>query len=104
MTPEQKDIVEIKGEIGRIRDHSDKQKIVNETNTKLLIEIRNSLVGSDLNGHNGVVYDIKNIKEKQVSHEDTLNNHKLYFKQIGLVVGAIVVAIIGVIIRIFEHK
>ena len=63
-TQEQKDIIEIKGEIGRIRHHQDLQKQVNETNTKLLTDIKNALVGSELNGNKGLVNKVEAIEKK----------------------------------------
>ena len=99
-TQEQKDIIEIKGEIGRIRHHQDLQKQVNETNTKLLTDIKNALVGSELNGNKGLVNKVEAIEKKQDLQEETLSNHRLYFKQMGLLISAVIAIVVGLIIRI----
>lgn len=99
-TQEQKDIIEIKGEIGRIRHHQDLQKQVNETNTKLLTDIKNALVGSELNGNKGLVNKVEAIEKKQDLHEETLSSHRLYFKQIGVIISAVIAIVVGLIIRI----
>ena len=49
------DLAKVTEEIERIRHHQDLQKKVNEENTKTLNDIKNALVGSDLNGNKGVV-------------------------------------------------
>jgi len=98
-TQEQKDIIEIKGEIGRIRHHQDLQKQVNDTNTKLLTDIKNALVGSDVNGNKGLVNKVESIEKKQDIHEELLSNHKLYFKQMGLLISAVIAIVVGLIIK-----
>jgi len=100
-TQEQKDIIEIKGEIGRIRHHQDLQKQVNETTTKLLIEIKNSLKGSDMNGNSGLVDDVKGMKTKQEQHDDLLTTHKVYFRFIGFIVTTISIALVTLMLKIF---
>ena len=99
-TQEQKDVIEIKGEIGRIRHHQDLQKQVNETNTKLLTDIKNALVGSELNGNKGLVNKVEAIEKKQDLQEETLSSHRLYFKQIGVIISAVIAIVVGLIIRI----
>ena len=103
-TQEQKDIIEIKGEIGRIRHHQDLQKQVNETNTKLLTDIKNALVGSELNGNKGLVNKVEAIEKKQDLQEETLSNHRLYFKQMGLLISAVIAIVVGLIIRLSINK
>ena len=77
-TQEQKDIIEIKGEIGRIRHHQDLQKQVNETNTKLLTDIKNALVGSELNGNKGLVNKVEAIEKKIDLQEETLSSQIIF--------------------------
>jgi len=99
-TQEQKDIIEIKGEIGRIRHHQDLQKQVNDTNTRLLTEIKNALVGSDVNGNIGLVNKVQSIEQKQEVHDDVINDHKLYFKLMGVVISAVIAIVVGLIIKL----
>ena len=99
-TQEQKDIIEIKGEIGRIRHHQDLQKQVNDTNTRLLTDIKNALTGSDMNGNKGLVNKIDSIEKKQEVHDELLSDHRLYFKQIGVAISAVIALVVGLIIKI----
>jgi len=99
-TQEQKDIIEIKGEIGRIRHHQDLQKEVNDTNTKLLRDIKNALTGSDMNGNIGLVNKVKAIDDKQEIHDELLSNHKVYFRFIGVVITAVITLVVGLIIKL----
>ena len=99
-TQEQKDIIEIKGEIGRIRHHQDLQKQVNDTNTRLLTDIKNALVGSELNGNVGLVNKVQSIEKKQEVHDELLSDHRLYFKQIGFAISAVIALVVGLIIKI----
>ena len=99
-TQEQKDIIEIKGEIGRIRHHQDLQKQVNDTNTRLLTDIKNALVGSELNGNVGLVNKVQSIEKKQEVQDELLSDHRLYFKQIGVAISAVIALVVGLIIKI----
>lgn len=77
------DIVEIKGEIGRIRQHLDLIKEDSKEQSIILTNIENTLVGNSLNGNKGVVFLINDI-DKRVKHlefsnlkrEQTENNAK----------------------------
>jgi len=100
VTQEQKDILEIKGDIGKIRHHQELQKKVNETNAEILIDIKNALVGSNLNGNIGLVNKVQSIEKKQDIHEELLSNHKLYFKQVGILISAVIALVVGLIIKI----
>ena len=100
-TQEQKDIIEIKGEVGRIRHHQDLQKQINETHTKLLIEIKNSLKGSDMNGNKGIVDEIYDLKGKVDHLEEFLSEVKVYVKQGKFIVGVFAGLMVGIIIKLF---
>lgn len=103
-TQEQKDIIEIKGEIGKIRHHQDLQKSVNESQNKILNEIKNALVGSEMNGNLGLVSDVKMIKEKQKTDAETINTHKVYFRQIAYFIGVCSTLLVAIIIKVFFSK
>ena len=100
-TQEQKDIIEIKGEVGRIRHHQDLQKQINETHTKLLIEIKNSLKGSDMNGNKGIVDEIHEVKKKVDLLEEFHGEVKVYVRQGKWFVACLTTLVIGIVIKIF---
>ena len=100
-TQEQKDIIEIKGEVGRIRHHQDLQKQINETHTKLLIEIKNSLKGSDMNGNKGLVDEVQDVKNKVDHLEDFNSEIKVYVKQGKFMFGVFAGLMVGIIIKLF---
>jgi hypothetical protein len=61
------DIVEIKGEIGRIKNHLDLIKKSNELQSKSLSNIENTLVGNVMNGNKGIVFLLNDI-DSRVKH------------------------------------
>jgi len=53
-----------------------------------------------MNGDYGLVHSVKDIKDKQDLHDDLLNDHKLYFKQMGVVISAVIAIVVGLIIKL----
>jgi len=104
VTQEQKDIVEIKGEVGRIRHHQDLQKIVNEQHSSILQDIKNALVGSAMNGNKGVVKQLNEIDTRVEDLEDFKGEVHIYVKQAKFVVGAIVIIMLGILAKLFNLK
>jgi len=66
------DIVEIKGEIGRIKNHLDLIKKSNEQQSKSLLNIENTLIGNNLNGNKGIVFLLNDI-DSRVKHLEANN-------------------------------
>jgi len=64
LTQEQKDIIEIKHEIGRLRHHSELYKVDMSDVKDSLKEIRILLGGSALNGNKGFIVLMETIEEK----------------------------------------
>jgi hypothetical protein len=64
------DIVEIKGEIGRIKNHLDLIKKSNEQQSKSLSNIENTLVGNVMNGNKGIIFLLNDI-DLRVKHLET---------------------------------
>lgn len=80
---------------------------VREVGTKTakdVVDIKNAIIGSSMNGDYGLVHEVKGIKNKQDDHEDILITHKVYFKQMGFIIGAVVVAVIGLVITVIKSK
>jgi len=97
------DIVEIKGEIGRIKNHLDLIKKSNEEQSKSLSNIENTLVGNNLNGNKGIVFllndidsRVKHLEANDLERKQTENN----LKWIG---GFIVTGFLSLMIWIITH-
>lgn len=66
------DIVEIKGEIGRIKNHLDLIKKSNERQSESLSKIENTLIGNNFNGNKGIVFLLNDIDDR-VKHLEKSN-------------------------------
>lgn len=66
------DIVEIKGEIGRIKNHLDLIKKSGEQQSKSLSNIENTLIGNTMNGNRGIVFLLNDI-DSRVKHLERNN-------------------------------
>jgi len=63
-------------------------------------DIKSAIIGNQMNGDYGLVHSVKDIKDKQDLHDDLLNDHKLYFKQMGVVISAVIALVVGLIIKL----
>jgi hypothetical protein len=77
------DIIEIKGEIGRIKNHLDLIKKSGESQNKSLSNIENTLIGNNLNGNKGIVFllndidsRVKNLETNDLERRQTETNAK----------------------------
>jgi hypothetical protein len=100
-TKEEKDIVEIKGEVGRIRHHLDIQKTTNEEFANSLVRIENALIGSIMNGNNGLVQEFKDLKTVVKNQNDKLIQYGVYFVLIGSVASITLAGLVTVLIKLF---
>ena len=100
----QQDLTKVTSEIERIRHHQDLQKKVNEENTKILNDIKNALVGSDLNGNKGVVKQLTEIDNRVEDLEDFKGEVNVYVKQAKFVIGALVILLLGIFAKLFNLK
>jgi len=97
-------IDKVTAEIERIRHHQDLQKIVNDENTKILNDIKNALVGSDLNGNKGVVKQLNEIDARVEDLEDFKGEISVYVRQFKFVIGAVIVILLGIFAKLFNLK
>jgi len=97
-------IEKVTAEIERIRHHQDLQKKVNEENSKILNDIKNALVGSDLNGNKGVVRQLNEIDNRVEDLEDFKGEINVYVRQFKFIVGAVVVILLGIFAKLFNLK
>ena len=98
------DLAKVTAEIERIRHHQDLQKIVNEENSKILNDIKNALVGSDLNGNKGVIKQLTEIDNRVEDLEEFKGEVNIYVRQAKFVIGAMVVILLGIFAKLFNLK
>ena len=96
------DITVVKAEVERIRHHMDLQKKATEENTKLLVDIKNILVGNDLK-EDGLVSDFKEMKAEVDELREFKGEVSVYLKQAKFAIGGIVIAVIGLFIKLFAR-
>lgn len=97
------DIIEIKGEIGRIKNHLDLIKKSNELQSISLSKIENTLIGNNLNGNKGIIFllndidvRVKDLEKSNLERQQTENN----LKWAG---GFVIVALFSLMIWIIQH-
>ena len=98
------ELAKVTAEIERIRQHQDLQKKVNEDNSKILNDIKNALVGSDLNGNKGVVKQLIEIDNRVEDLEDFKSEVNVYVRQAKFVIGAMVIILLGIFAKLFNLK
>jgi len=98
------ELAKVTAEIERIRHHQDLQKKVNEDNSKILNDIKNALVGSDLNGNKGVVKQLTEIDNRVEDLEEFKGEVNIYVRQAKFVIGAMVVILLGIFAKLFNLK
>ena len=80
----------------------DLQKKATEENTKLLVDIKNILVGNDLK-EDGLVSDFKEMKAEVDELREFKGEVSVYLKQAKFAIGGIVIAVIGLFIKLFAR-
>lgn len=95
------DIKLVKAEIERIRHHMDLEKKERQEDREILIDIKNVLVGNELN-RGGVVQEMKEIKNEVDELRKFKGEVDVYLKQAKFVIGGIIVAIISIGVKIFS--
>lgn len=98
------DLAKVTAEIERIRHHQDLQKKVNEENSKILIEIKTALVGSEMNNNKGVVSQLNEIDNRVEDLEGFKSEVNVYVKQAKFVIGALAIALISIFVKLFNLK
>lgn len=97
------DIVEIKGEIGRIKNHLDLIKQSNERQSKSLTNIENTLIGNNLNGNRGIVFLINDIDDRVKNLENDNLERAQTESNLKWVGGFVISAIFGLMVWIVTH-
>jgi len=71
---------------------------------KVLSNIQNALIGSDFNGHKGVVSSLKDIDNRVEDLEDFKGEVNVYVRQAKFVIGAMVIILLGIFAKLFNLK
>jgi hypothetical protein len=98
------ELSKVTAEIERIRHHQDLQKKVSEDHSKILLEIKTALVGSEMNNNKGVVSQLKDIDNRVEDLEDFKGEVNVYVRQAKFVIGALVVLLLGIFAKLFNLK
>ena len=98
------DLKETKFELQRIRHHQDCQKIVNIETASVLNEIKNALVGTFLNGNNGVISQVAKICLRVDDLDEFRSEISVYVRQGKFIAGTLVVLMLGILVKLFEMK
>lgn len=93
---------EILGKIDRIDQHLRILKDNDEEKTLLLLSIKASLVGSEMNGNKGIVQDMRETKNDVKDLEKIVQEHSIFVKQAKWIVAVVVSALIGIGFKLLE--
>jgi len=92
-------ITEIKGEIGRIRNHMDIDKIERIQMMKMLSEISSAIKGNEMTNHKGIVHDLHDLKSQIQTQHDNQTKYEVYFKFFG---AALIIFFSGLVTALFK--
>lgn len=67
-------------------------------------EIKDALLGTDFNQHNGMVADVEKIKEDVKKLQSFENELSIYIKQVKVFIGVLLAVITGLLIKLFSIK
>ena len=82
-----------------IKSMKEQQKLISDS----LLEIKGALVGSAFNGGYGIVERVKHVDNRVEELEKMAQENKVYIKQSKFVIGAFMLAVIGLIVERFKN-
>ncbi len=88
--------------LDKIEEHLRLLKKSDDDKTLLLLSIKNSLVGSDLNGNKGLVSTVDDLDKRVEKLEEQGSEIHIFIKQAKWVVALIITALISLIFKIIE--
>jgi len=88
--------------LGQIEQHLRLIKEREIERDKVLSNIQNALIGSDFNGHKGVVSSLKEIDNRVEELEEFKGEVNIYVRQAKFVIGAMVVILLGIFAKLFN--
>ena len=71
---------------------------------KDISEIKDALLGTEFNQHNGMVADVEKIKEDVKKLQSFENELTIYIKQVKVFIGVLLAVITGLLIKLFSVK
>ena len=71
---------------------------------KDISEIKDALLGTEFNQHNGMVADVEKIKEDVKKLQSFENELSIYIKQVKVFIGVLLAVITGLLIKLFSIK
>lgn len=93
------EILSIKSELEKLRNHSDLNKRYREQDRGILLNIENTLIGNNLNGNKGIVFLIQDIDTRVQFLEKQWLENNVYQKQLKFVIASVVVILLGIFIQ-----
>jgi hypothetical protein len=90
--------------LGQIEQHLRLIKEREIERDKVLSNIQTALIGSDFNGHKGVVSSLKEIDNRVEDLEEFKGEVNIYVRQAKFVIGAMVVILLGIFAKLFNLK
>ena len=97
------DVITIKGDIESIRRHMDERKLERQEDSKMLSDIKSTLVGSNMNGNKGIIYLLNDIDVRLKAVEKSDADRRTTENNAKWVGGFIVTAIFALMIWIVQH-
>ena len=88
--------------LDRIEQHLKLLKQDSEIRSSDIKEIKQALLGNDLNGFRGLVWKISDIDNRVTDLEDNHNEIKVYIRQAKFVVAAFTAALVTLIFKTFS--
>jgi len=100
-TKEEKDIVEIKAEIEKIRHHLDLFKKAQSDTASSLVRIENALIGNPMNGNQGLVSEFKAIETEVKKQSEKLIEYRVYFAILGVIASVSFSGMVALCVKLF---
>ncbi len=88
--------------LDRIEQHIKEIKKDSEIRSSDIKEIKQALLGNDLNGFRGLVWKISDIDNRVTDLEDNHNEIKVYIRQAKFVIAAFTAALVTLIFKTFS--
>ena len=88
--------------LDRIEQHLKQLKNDSETRSNDIKEIKQALLGNDLNGFRGLVWKISDIDNRVTDLEDNDSELKVYIKQAKVIAIAFTAALVTLIFKAFS--
>ncbi len=89
--------------LDRIEQHLRLLKASDEEKTILLLSIKASIVGSEMNGNKGLVSEVQELDDRVKMLDKQMGEIQLYLRQSKWFIAVIITALIGIASEIFKR-